>query len=66
MGLSDNHLIYCNRKFLELRQDPIQQELSKLNFPNYQNNNDINKTYNHFIHKIIKLIDKFAPMKEEG
>ena len=44
--------------------DLFQQELSKLNFPIYQNFNDINKAYNNFIQKIMNVIDKIAPLKE--
>ena len=38
--------------------DLFEQELSKLNFPNYQNYNDINVAYNGFI--------KLATTKERG
>ena len=41
--------------------DLFEQELSKLNFPNYQNFNDINEAYNDFIQKIMNVIDKVAP-----
>ena len=41
----------------------FEQELSKLNFPNYQNYNEINEAYNDFIQKIMSLIDKVAPIK---
>ena len=44
--------------------DLFQQELSKLNFPIYQNFNDINEAYNNFIQKIMNVIDKIAPLKE--
>ena len=44
--------------------DLFEQELSKLNFPNYQNFNDINEAYNDFIQKIMNVIDKVAPLKE--
>ena len=44
--------------------DLFQQELSKLNFPIYQNFNDINEAYNDFIQKIMNVIDKVAPLKE--
>ena len=36
----------------------------KLNFPNYQNYNEINEAYNDFIQKITSVIDKVAPIKE--
>ena len=44
--------------------DLFEQELSISNFPNYQNYNDINETYNDFIQKIMSVIDKVAPIKE--
>ena len=44
--------------------DLFEQELSKLNFPNYRNFNDINEAYNDFIQKIMNVIDKVAPLKE--
>ena len=44
--------------------DLFEQELSKLNFPNYQNYNEINEAYNDFIQKITSVIDKVAPIKE--
>ena len=44
--------------------DLFEQELSKLNFPNYWNFNDISKTYNDFIQKIMNVIDKPASLKE--
>ena len=42
----------------------FEQESSKLNFPNYQNYNEINEAYNDFIQKIVSLIDKVTPIKE--
>ena len=44
--------------------DLFEKELSKLNFPNYRNFNDINKAYIEFIQKIMNVIDKVAPLKE--
>ena len=38
--------------------------LTKLNFPNYQNYNEINEAYNDFFQKIMSVIDKFMSMKE--
>ena len=42
----------------------FEQELSKLNFPNYQNYNEINEAYNDFIQKIVSIIDRVTPIKE--
>ena len=59
IGLSDHQLIYCTRKISKIKRgshkqikyrsfkhytvDLFEQELSKLNFPNYRNFNDINE-----------------------
>ena len=80
IGLSDHQLIYCTRKISRIKRgshkqikfrsfkhytvDLFEKELSKLNFPNYQNYNDINEAYNDFIQKIMNVIDKAEPMKE--
>ena len=80
IGFSDRQLIYCTRKISRINRgshkqtkfrsfkhytvDLFEQELSKLNFPNYQNFNDINEAYNDFIQKIINVIDKVAPLKD--
>ena len=50
--------------FKHYTADLFEQELSRLNFPNYRNFNDINKAYNDFIQKIMNVIDKVAPLKE--
>ena len=52
------------RLFKHNTVDLSEQELSKSNFPNYQNYNDINEAYNDFIQKIMCVIDKVAPMKD--
>ena len=44
--------------------DLFEQELLKLNFPNYQNYNKINETDINFIQKIMSVIDKVAPTTE--
>ena len=78
--MSDHQLIYCTRKISRIKRgshkqkkfrsfkhytvDLFEQELSKLNFPNYRSFNDINETSNNFIQKIINAIDKIAPSKE--
>ena len=51
------------RSFKHYTVDHFEQELSKLNFPNYQNYNEINEAYNDFIQKIMRIIDKVAPIK---
>ena len=78
--MSDHQLIYCTRKISRIKRgshkqikfrsfkhytaDLFEQELSRLNFPNYRNFNDINEAYNDFIQKIMNVIDKVAPLKE--
>ena len=80
IGLSDHQLIYCSKKISRIKRgshkqikfhlfkhytaDLSEQELSTLNFPNYQNFNDINVAYNDFIQKIMNVIDKVTPLKE--
>ena len=77
--MSDHQLIYCTRKIYRIKKgshkeikfhsfkhytaDLFEQELSRVNFPNYWNFND-NKAYNDFIQKIMNGIDKVAPLKE--
>ena len=46
--------------------DLFEQELSKLNFPNYQKYNEINEACNDLIQKIMIVIDKVAPIKKAG
>ena len=80
ISLSDHQLIYCTRKIFKIKSslhiqiqfrsfkhykvDLFEQDLSKLNFPNYQNYNEIDEAYNDFLQKIISAIDKVAPIKE--
>ena len=80
--MSDHQLPYCTRKISRIKRgshkqikfrsfkhytvDLFEQELSKLNFPNYQNYNETNKACNNnFIQKIVNVIAKVAPMKEK-
>ena len=80
IGLSDHQLIHCTKKISRIKRgshkqikfrsfkhytaDLFEQELSRLNFPNYRNFNDINEAHNDFIQKIMNVIDKVAPLKE--
>ena len=80
ISLSDHQLIYCTRKIFKIKSslhiqiqfrsfkhykvDLFEQDLSKLNFPNYQNYNEIDEAYNDFLQKIISVIDKVVPIKE--
>ena len=47
---------YTNDLFLE--------NLRNINFPNYQNYDDVNEAYTDLVNKIIVEIDKIAPLKE--
>ena len=78
--MSDHQLIYCIRKISRIKRgshkqiqfcsfkhytvDLFEQELPKLNFPNYQNYNEIHEAYNDFIQKIMSVTDMVAPIKE--
>ena len=80
ISLSDHQLIYCTTKISRIKRSShkqiqfysfkhymfnfFEEELWKLNFPNYQNCNGINEAYNDFIQKIMRVIDKVAPIKE--
>ena len=44
--------------------DLVKQDRIKLDFPNYQNYNDISKVYNDFVSKIKRIIDNVALLKE--
>ena len=73
ISLSDHQLIYCTRKISRIKRgshkqiqfrsfkhytvDLFEQELSKLNFPNYQNYKENNEAYNDFIQRIMSVID---------
>lgn len=77
--MADHHLTYCNRKtswikrgshkeikfdsFRHYTVDFSEQELSKIDFPNYQNYNN-NEAYNNFTQIIMSVIDKVASIKE--
>ena len=44
--------------------DLFEQELSKLNFSNDQNYDEISEAYNNFIQRIMSITDKVAPTNE--
>ena len=78
--LSDHQLIYYTRKISRIKRGShkqiqfrsykhytfnlLEQELLKLNLPNYQNRYEINKAYIDFIKKLMSVIEKVAPIKE--
>ena len=79
-SLSDHKFIYSTRKISRIKRcsdkqiqfrsfkhymvDLFEQELSKLNFTNYQNFTEINEAYHDFIRKIMSVIEKVPPIKE--
>ena len=54
------------RLFKHYTVDLFENESPELNFLNYQNYNDINKAFDDFIQKIVNVIGKVTPIKEEG
>ena len=74
VGLSDHQLIFCTGrnskikrgthkhiKFRSVKQCSaglFKETLTSINFPNYQNFNDVTEAYDDFIHKIMVQIDK--------
>ena len=57
-------MIFC--LFKHYTVDLFEKESPELNFLNYPNYNDINKACNDFIQKIVNVIGKVTPIKEEG
>ena len=78
--LSDHKTIFCSRKItcakfnkhntVKIRslkhytKDLFLENLRNINFPNYQNYDDVNEAYTDFVNKIIVEIDKIAPLKK--
>ena len=79
-GLSDHQLIFCTRKISRIKRGTLKQikfpsfkhysadlfkeNLTSMNFGNYQNVNDAAGAYGDFIQKIMVAIDDVAPIKE--
>ena len=57
-------MVFC--LFKHYTVDLFENESPELNFLNYQNYNDINKAFDDFIQKIVNVIGKVTPIKEEG
>ena len=80
VGLSDHQMIFCSRKITRAKfnkhntvkirslkhytKDLFLENLRNINFPNYQNYDDVNEAYTDLVNKIIVEIDKIAPLKE--
>ena len=79
-GISDHNMIFCTRKITKIKTgiqriissrsfknylaELLEEALKDLDFPNYENFNDIDSAYTDFILKLTKIIDKIAPMKQ--
>ena len=79
IGLSDHQLIYCTRKirikaggvhkkikFRSLKNytvDAYKNALRKINFPNYEYFEDVNRAYSDFFKKLMTVTDDVAPCK---
>ena len=80
IGISDHNLIFCTRKivknkpgihkninfrsFKNYSAEIFEEALNDLDFPNYENFDDIDSAYSDFIMKVTKIIDKVAPIKQ--
>ena len=82
VGLSDHQLIYCTRKITRIKRgghkqikfrsfknctiDGYEKALVEINFPEYKNFDNVNDAYSNLIQKLMKVIDKVAPVKNKG
>ena len=80
VGLSDHQMIFCSRKILRSKfnkhntvkirslkhysKDLFLESLQNVNFPNYQNYENVNEAYADLVNKITTELDKIAPLKE--
>ena len=76
VGISDHQLIYCTRKIARIKSychkqvtfyshksyspEIFEEALRKLDFPNYELFDDIDKAYQNFIQKVMTVIDNFS------
>ena len=81
VGTSDHQLIYCTRKntriirgdhnqikFLSFKNFIVygyKKALVEINFPDYKNFDNVNDAYSKFIQKLMAVLDKVAPFKNE-
>ena len=79
VGLSDHQIIYCTRKISRIKRgthkeircrslknysaDIYEEALGRVDFPNYNNFENINDAYSNFIQKVMGVIDLVAPIK---
>ena len=80
IGISDHEMIFCTRKLVRNRPginkyinsrslknySPalFEEALKDLDFPNYQNYDDVNLAYTDFVEKLSRVIDSVAPIKQ--
>ena len=80
VGLSDHQLIYCRRKILRTKfnmhnqiwvrslknytPELFREELTKINFPDYNIFSNVNIAYLDLVEKILSVVDKIAPFKD--
>ena len=81
VGISDHQLIYCTRKTARIKSychkqitfhslknyspEVFEEFLRKLNFPNYELFDDIDKAYENFFQKVMAVIDNLTPSKNK-
>ena len=81
VGLSDHQLIYCTRKITRIKRgghkqikfrtfknytiDGYEKVLVEINFREYKSFDNVNDAYSNFIQKLMKVIDKGAPVKNK-
>ena len=79
VGLSDHQIICCSRKISRIKRgthkqiryrslknysaDIYEEALSRVDFPNYHNFENINDSYSNFTQKVMGVIDLVAPIK---
>ena len=79
IGISDHQMIYCTRKVVRIKSGTnkyvnfrslknysptlFEDALSALDFPNYENYDDIEIAYSDFVQKVTNVIDDIAPKK---
>ena len=79
VGLSDHRIIYRTKKISTIKRgthkqircrslknysaDIYEEVLSRIDFPNYHNFENVNDAYSNFIQKVMGAIDPVAPVK---
>ena len=80
VGLSNHQLIYCTRKILRTNANMhnqiwvrslknytpelLKEELTKVNFPDYNIFSNVNIAHLDLAEKILSVVDKIAPFKD--